>query len=93
MSSYDCTSEGIKVGGHYQYQPDRLSDFTEKEILEVELVKDESDDKDYHHTFKPLEEVPEDFELDKDGTFEVIMMKGDFYFPGMTRIWDEGEYI
>lgn len=93
MSSYICTKEPLKVGGHYEYQPDRLSDFSEKEVLLVELVKDESDEKYYKHTFKPLEDVPEDFELEKDGTFQVEMMKGDFYFPGMTRIWDEGEYL
>ena len=93
MSNYVCTKEPLKVGGRYQYQDDRLTDFGAKEILEVELVKDESDGKYYRHTFKPLEDVDDDFELDDNGTFTVEMMTGNFYFPGMARVWDEGEYV
>ncbi|MEK9206992.1 MAG: hypothetical protein AAB922_00800 [Patescibacteria group bacterium] len=83
MSSYACTKEEPKVGGHYQYQSDRITDFGEKELIEVELVKDQSDDKYYKHTFLNLETGKK---------FKIVQAKGDYYYGGMPRLWDEGEY-
>ncbi len=90
--SFINTEKTLKIGKHYQYQDESLTGFGDKEIIEVTLLKDNSDKEYWRLVFKPLSDVPEEFELDKKGNFEVVMMKGDFYYPGMPRIWDEGEY-
>ena len=84
MSSYDCTKDGAKVGGHYQFQSDRITDFGEKELIDVELVKDTSDKEYYNHTFK---------DLNTGKKFKITQAKGNYYYGGMPRLWDEGEYI
>lgn len=82
--SFINTQEPLKVGGHYQYQSDRFTDFGEKELIDVELVKDTSTKDRWIFTFK---------NLDTGKRFKVEMAKGDFYYGGMPRIWDEGEYV
>lgn len=78
------TAEPLKIGSHYQYQGDRFTDFGVKEITEVELVKDTSDDQYYKLTFK---------DLDTGKKFKVVQAKGDYYYSGMPRLWDEREYL
>ena len=84
MSGFLNTAEEPKVGKQYEYQFDRLTDFGEKEVIEVELVKDQSDKEYYKFTFKNLETGKK---------FKIVQAKGDYYYGGMPRLWDQGEYL
>jgi hypothetical protein len=84
MSSFINTAEPPEVGKQYQYQSDRITDFGEKELIDVILVKDQSDKNYYKYTFKNME---------TGKNFKVVQAKGDYYYGGMPRLWDEGEYV
>lgn len=82
--SFINTKEYPKVGKIYEYQSDRLTDFGEKEIILVEVVKDTSNDDYYQFIFKNLATGKK---------FKVVQAKGNYYYSGMPRLWDEGEYL
>ena len=84
MGFVNTKDKKLEVGGHYQYQEDRLTDFGSKSIQEVELIEDNSNNEYYKLKLK---------DLDDGEIFEVEMAKGNFYYGGMPRIWDEGEYV
>lgn len=83
--SFINTEEPLEIGKNYQYKEG-------SDIVDVELVEDNSDDKMWRFVFMPLHPYPEYWEMADDEKLEVEMMKGNFYFPTMPRIWDEDEY-
>jgi len=92
MSNTICTKEPLKIGGRYQYK-EGLTGFGDAQFLEVELIEDNSDKDYYRYKFKPLSELPNGWNLNRKGLFEVELAKGDYYYSGMPRIYDEGEYV
>lgn len=81
--SFNNTGKEFEVGKTYQFQGDRLTDFGQKTIQTVELLEDNSTETRYKLKFKDLQ----------DGeVFETEMLKGNFYFSGMPRVWPDGEY-
>jgi len=90
--SFINTKEPLKVGEEYQYK-EGLTGFGDDIIANVVLIEDRSDDKDWKFVFKILQ-ASEDCSdwLNEEGLLESEMLKGDFYFSGMPRIWDKDEY-
>lgn len=82
--SFNNTGGKFEVGKEYQYQGDRMTDFGEKEIRNVILVKDRSNSNMYKLTFK---------DIDTDEKFDVEIGRGGFYYSGMPRVWPKGEYV
>lgn len=83
MSFVNTKDKKLVVGEEYQYQSDRLSDFTRKNIEIVVLLKDNSDEK--YYKLKLMN-------VDTKEQFDIEMLKGNFYYAGMPRLWDKDEY-
>lgn len=82
MGFLNTKDKKLKVGEEYQYQGERVGDFERKEIHQVMLIEDNST--------KDMYKLKIKFE---DGEVMALEVgKGDFYFPGMARLWDKDEY-
>ena len=83
MSFINTKNKELKVGEEYQYQSDRITDFGKKTIQNVILVEDNSTEERHILKFQ---------DIDTDECFDADMLKGNFYYSGMPRIWDKDEY-
>ena len=82
------TEKPLKLNEEYQYKESGF-------IADVKLVEDASDNEYWKFGFKILSAThdPYSFDmLDDDGILRITMLKGNFYYPTMPRIWDKDEY-